>query len=975
MKLKARLLSVFLPAGIIPLVLLALLSLGIASSAIKEQTMAELEIMGQMKEKQLSAFFENCHTDLDSIAETVGVLRHEAFLKLEALGENRTNEINGYLEKAIGDMSTFAGSGDVSRFYKELVTYHVETKVKADGAYDVSTDAYQGIWKGHADFLVKYVEQSDFEDLYLVCTAHGHVMFAAGQDEVMGSNLRHGPFKASGLHQLLEKVASSEAPAIVDFSLFGKKQELVSFAGAPVLNEHGKMVGMLAVKISPKPIAKVMGSVIGLGDTGETFLVGPDGLMRSNSRHEPIFSLNQAIKQSNQKKIKSASVKALAQGKRGLGVVDSYREEAVLSFWKPLNFMDLDWGVVAEVAVSEAFCPEVVEKGQVTGRSYYDAFVTAKGYEDIYLINPDGFVFFSAKKAQDFGTNVLNGSFSHTALGQLVKQIKRTEKEEFSDFCNYEAKGGKTTLFAGEPILGERGVELIVVVELSASRLQSLVHQSADKEKQKEVLLLGPDGRLKADSALVPTDTVKASLSGKLEPFKEDERLAVLNAGQSGRGEFINRRNKSVYSVFKPVKVFDQQWAMFLEADTQIALKPVVRLRTFIAGLAILCGIVITIAGVSLAQIIVRPLAQTSKMLKEIAQGKGDLTARLALNRKDEIGELAEWFNEFMEKLQHIIKQTQETVLSTSSAAEELSTVSTQLSAGAEEMSVQAGTVASSTEQVATNIHSMASAAEEMSVNANSVSSAAEQLSVNMRTVNEAMNRVKAAFEAVDLEAAEAAEVAGIGEGKAKEASESVGRLKEAGDQIGKVTDLIKRVAEQTNLLALNATIEAASAGEAGKGFAVVANEIKELANQSGQAAEDIAKRILTMQESTGDTVRVISEVAEVILKISDKSVGISKSVEAQSEETEQITRSLKESSEGVEQIAKAISEVAVGANEVSHNSGEAAKGAQDVSTNIIGVNEAVTQSGAGIRQVNESAKLVAEQTGSLRTLVGGFKV
>ncbi|MDH4183678.1 MAG: methyl-accepting chemotaxis protein [Nitrospinota bacterium] len=196
-----------------------------------------------------------------------------------------------------------------------------------------------------------------------------------------------------------------------------------------------------------------------------------------------------------------------------------------------------------------------------------------------------------------------------------------------------------------------------------------------------------------------------------------------------------------------------------------------------------------------------------------------------------------------------------------------------------------------------------------------------------------------------------------------------------AAKAIGEVTEVIKRIAEQTNLLALNATIEAASAGEAGKGFAVVANEIKELANQSASAAEDIASRIGGVQDNTSQAVKVIADVAAIIGTINQAVEVISHSVEQQTKAASEIANNVAQAATGANSIASSISEVAKGANDVSRNTGEAARGANDVASNIQGVSKSATDTSASAQQVSASSHDLAKIAGELESMVARFKV
>ncbi|WP_344861507.1 methyl-accepting chemotaxis protein [Planomonospora alba] len=148
--------------------------------------------------------------------------------------------------------------------------------------------------------------------------------------------------------------------------------------------------------------------------------------------------------------------------------------------------------------------------------------------------------------------------------------------------------------------------------------------------------------------------------------------------------------------------------------------------------------------------------------------------------------------------------------------------------------------------------------------------------------------------------AAEAARVATTAAREADEANTTIERLGEASNEIGNVVKMITAIAEQTNLLVLNATIEAARAGESGKGFAVVAGEVKDLAQQTGRATDDIGGRVQAIQAGTAVAVGAISAVGSVIERVNEYQASIAETVEEQSATTTEISRNIAEAAGGV---------------------------------------------------------------------------
>jgi methyl-accepting chemotaxis protein len=424
-------------------------------------------------------------------------------------------------------------------------------------------------------------------------------------------------------------------------------------------------------------------------------------------------------------------------------------------------------------------------------------------------------------------------------------------------------------------------------------------------------------------------------------------------------------------------------------------------------ALAIIGGATVfgTLIGILLAHLITQsitiPAAKGVELAHALAQG--DLTRRLNLSQDDELGRLTRAIDQAADNFARIISEIHAVSEQIGASSSELGAVSHELLSQSEEMSTQATFVAGSTEQMTTNINTMAAAAEEMSMNVASISSASEEISVNVGSISQAagdtstmvgsvvetIQEATLAFKSVSDDASEGARISAKAAELATHATQSMSALDRSASDINKVTEMIKLIAMQTNLLALNATIEATSAGEAGKGFAVVANEIKQLANQSGKAAEDIARMIEGIQQNTRSAVAVIEGVAETISTTSTASDRIFKAVDNQSQTAAASAEKLRAAGVGVGHIAHSITEVAKGANDmsrnaseaakaatdVSHNASEAARAVREVSTNIRGVSEATKHNAASAEQVNQAATRLQSISANLEQIVRRFRV
>jgi methyl-accepting chemotaxis protein len=290
-------------------------------------------------------------------------------------------------------------------------------------------------------------------------------------------------------------------------------------------------------------------------------------------------------------------------------------------------------------------------------------------------------------------------------------------------------------------------------------------------------------------------------------------------------------------------------------------------------------------------------------------------------NDKNYVGPMVTWANvtarkEMEEREKEVMDEVTEIAQTLAGAAEELTATSQQMAGNAEETSSQANVASRACEEVGNNVQTVATGTEEMS----------------------------ASIQEIAQNANEAAKVTGDAVKMAESANETVTSLGTASSEISDVIKTITSIAEQTNLLALNATIEAARAGEAGKGFAVVANEVKELANQTAKATDEISQKISSIQGNTKDAVDVIGSISQIITQINDISSTIASAVEEQSATTAEIGRNVGEASKGSSEITENISGVAAaaesttsGANDTQTAAAELSKLASDLQRIVSG--------------------------------------
>lgn len=438
-------------------------------------------------------------------------------------------------------------------------------------------------------------------------------------------------------------------------------------------------------------------------------------------------------------------------------------------------------------------------------------------YEDINLANEKGELIASSNPGLVGKINIQNRGYFKTAM-QGTLNISKVLKSKST---------GHPVIIAAAPIVEKDGPKGI---------LMSVISLNAFADQFINSIKIGDDGF----AFLMDTQGMILAYPDKSKIYKLD--LSEFEFGK----EMISKKegmvlydfegHEDIIAVFHTfehlgciLSVTAHKDELFVPVTEMGHINLMVSIAVFLAAALILWLITASI---------VKPIGNVEKGLKDAARGEGDLTKRLDVKSRDEVGSLAKWFNFFVEKLQGIILDIAGHSEKLTGSSAQLLDISRQMSEGADKMSQKSDAVAAAAEEMSANMVSVAASVEESSTNINMVSSAAEEMTA---TINEIAKNTQKTKDTSNQTVS-----------RTRKAADNIDRLKQAAQQISQVVDTINDISEQTNLLALNATIEAARAGEAGKGFAVVAGEIKDLARQTAGATLEIKEKIENIRKYSG---------------------------------------------------------------------------------------------------------------------------
>lgn len=402
---------------------------------------------------------------------------------------------------------------------------------------------------------------------------------------------------------------------------------------------------------------------------------------------------------------------------------------------------------------------------------------------------------------------------------------------------------------------------------------------------------------------------------------------------------------------------------------------------------------------------ITQPIKFVVQNLKDISEGEGDLTKRLEIKTHDEIGELSENFNKFVDKIHYLVSAIKDNVHTLFASSEELTAFSHELAGSSQEMSNQVNVVSNtandinhnsnrisqSTEQTAKNVRVVTTSVVEMSHNINTVAAAAEEASTNVNNIIQEINEVNrnirdivqkidgvsqntntsaSAIEEMSVSLREVAKstanasvISNKANNKAQDTYLIMEGLKQSVKEIGNVIKIINDISDQTNMLALNATIEAASAGEAGKGFAVVANEVKELAKQTVEATAKIQDKITEMQDSTNHTVDSLNEVKIIIEDLNKINTKIATNVDEQSSTVSEIASSIAMAANNTSDVSRFAEIISKSTENIDKNINEMGSGINEIANNATITSNAATIVANNSRELNTGVDEISQNT------------
>lgn len=294
-----------------------------------------------------------------SITKAENALEHEAEIKLEGVTNLKIGNIRTYMDSVKSGMSAIGNSGDTARLFNKLVALHKKYDVQGDAPFDiVDKSDVKEVYAEYNEQFEKMVKDFHLYDIFVICKAHGHVMYTVAKESDLGANIGVGELKDSGLAEVWRKVVASKQIAFSDMRPYAPSNNAPSiFMGAPIM-EKGEMLGVVAVQMDNSVLNNIMTNNAGLGETGQSYLVGGDYLMRSDLI-EDMTNYSVAASFAKNNKTQTESVKRALNGESGIINAYDVMGDEVISAFAPLDFFGTKWAVIVDITMEEIDRPVV----------------------------------------------------------------------------------------------------------------------------------------------------------------------------------------------------------------------------------------------------------------------------------------------------------------------------------------------------------------------------------------------------------------------------------------------------------------------------------------------------------------------------------------------------------------------------------------------------------------------------------------
>jgi len=636
LSLKIKFLSAFLIVGIIPMAIGEYLCFNNAEKALKKQNFMQLKSIREIKKSQIQHFFQERQGDIKVLAHSIERIKDNTFKQLKSIQEQKKIQLESCFKTVENTVHALKDNPfsavALHKFYQAFLK---DGNITGGANWLKMEQEFSAVFSDtKQDF--------DFEDLYLIST-NGDIVYSVEKKADLGQNLLSENMKQTGLSHVFQKAKNVEI-AVSDFQPYAASDHMPAIFMAGAVRSQNNLIGVIAIQVPVHKIDTIIQNRTGFGKTGESFLVGQwENTIRLCS--------NRIIEKGSIGTLISNNYAQMAiSGKSGKAYQKDDHGNLNIVMYEPIELDYFKWAILTTESIEE----NIAYSGEGESKDFCQKYIESYGYYDLFLIEPDGYVFYTAIKEADYHTNMITGKYANSGLGKLVKKIIQTRNFEFEDFEPYAPSNDKPASFIATPILSDNKVEMILALQLSLGAINSVMQQREGMGKTGETYLVGQDKLMRSDSFLDPKyHSVEASFHDPLKGKVDTEATREALDGKKGEIIIKDYNGNWVLSAFTPLTVFDTQWALIAEIDCSEAFAPVYFMQKIITTILICAIAIILIFSLIMTGSLMKPVKKIIQFIEKVRSDDKDV--HLIMDSKDEIGTLGDALNEMVEAQRELL--------------------------------------------------------------------------------------------------------------------------------------------------------------------------------------------------------------------------------------------------------------------------------------------------------------------------------
>ena len=638
LKMRPKLIGLFVITGLIPLVAIGLWSSKLVGDALTKSSYGQLEAVREIKKAQIQKMFTEYENDMAVMAETVNAFKQQAYNRLQMIQSVKIKAIETFFLDMTDELTDIKNKPFI---------------IKALSNYNALTQTNHATWKHtvgqcNTDELKALSIKNNWQDIWII-SSNGTIVYAVNNENISGSQLSTiQPEYADTCKDLGSD--KSQNTAVIDIvpKKFDQNETITTFI-ARKMDKHKNVQGYVLISIAAKEINAIVQSSQLSDNKVTSVILGQWNRVISYRTAPWANNTNDEI----DRQILNAAKLAIYDHSGVRVISDSDGNLQMLAF-DPIHVDGLKWVMLGSMSLEAGITPRLEDSKY----DYYTNYIQRHGYYNLFLIHSTGKVFYSVTREADYGTNMVNGKFKNSGLGKLVRHVLEHKQFAITDFEPYAPSNNKPSAFIAQPIINKsKQVEFIVALELSLEAINSIMGQREGMGNTGETYLVGSDRLMRSDSIM---DHVNRSVHASFHnPDKgKVETIAVKNAlaGISGTEVINNYHNQTVLSAYTPMLVGDTTWVLVAEIGENEVKNPVKALINSIIKVGFLNLVLVAVFAFFVAKGIAEPLIKGVTFARSVASG--DVTAKIDIDQNDEIGLLADALRNMRRSINDVLKET-----------------------------------------------------------------------------------------------------------------------------------------------------------------------------------------------------------------------------------------------------------------------------------------------------------------------------